>query len=182
MPDANLGESVRRLREEQQLSLRALAERTGFSASFLSQVENGQASPSITSMERIAAALGVTLSQFFQAAEGSASPAVVRVAQRVRLDSKWSRARIEALASDRPGARLDPILVTLEPGSTSGTRAFTSAREEFAFILDGSAVLTLETTEQVLECGDSVVVRAGVARRWRNDSLRAATMLIVTAR
>ncbi|MBA3259711.1 MAG: helix-turn-helix transcriptional regulator [Gemmatimonadales bacterium] len=45
MPDANLGESMRRLREEQQLSLRALAERTGFSASFLSQVENGQASP-----------------------------------------------------------------------------------------------------------------------------------------
>ncbi|MBA2458215.1 MAG: cupin domain-containing protein [Gemmatimonadales bacterium] len=84
----------------------------------------------------------------------------MRVAQRVRLDSKWSRAQIEAL-SDRPGARLDPILVTLEPGSTSGTRAFTSAREEFAFILDGSAVLTLETTEQVLECGDSVVIRAG---------------------
>ncbi|MBA3556859.1 MAG: helix-turn-helix domain-containing protein [Gemmatimonadales bacterium] len=182
MPDANLGESMRRLREEQQLSLRALAERTGFSASFLSQVENGQASPSLASMERIAAALGVTLSQFFQTAEGNASPAVVRVAQRVRLDSKWSRARIEALAADRPGARLDPILVTLEPGSTSGTRAFTSPREEFALLLEGSAVLTLETTEQLLECGDSVVIRAGVARRWRNDTLSPTKIIIVSAR
>lgn len=182
MPDANLGESMRRLREEQQLSLRALAERTGFSASFLSQVENGQASPSIASMERIAAALGVTLSQFFQTAEGKAAPAVVRVAERVRLDSKWSRARIEALATARPGARLDPILVTLDPGSTSGTRAFTSSGEEFALLLEGSAVLTLGTMEQLLECGDSVIIRAGIARRWRNDTLSPTKIIIVTAR
>lgn len=51
------------------MSLRALGEVTGFSASFLSQVENGLASPSISSMEKIAAALGVTLWQFFQVAE-----------------------------------------------------------------------------------------------------------------
>ena len=50
----NLGQSLRRLRESRHISLRVLAEQTDFSASFLSQVENGQASPSISSMERIA--------------------------------------------------------------------------------------------------------------------------------
>jgi transcriptional regulator with XRE-family HTH domain len=43
------------------MSLRGLAEKTNFSPSFISQVENGQAPPSISSMERIALALGVLL-------------------------------------------------------------------------------------------------------------------------
>jgi transcriptional regulator with XRE-family HTH domain len=69
MSGDNLSQSLRSLREARHISLRASGEQTGFSASFLSQVENGQASPSIASMERIAAALGVTLAQFFHHAE-----------------------------------------------------------------------------------------------------------------
>jgi XRE family transcriptional regulator, regulator of sulfur utilization len=67
----NLGHSLRHLRESHHMSLKLLAEQAGFSASFLSQVENGRASPSISTMERIATALGVTLGQFFNHAEAS---------------------------------------------------------------------------------------------------------------
>ena len=49
-----VGAHVRRLRTDRGLSLRALAAETGFSPSFMSQVENGQVSPSISSMEKIA--------------------------------------------------------------------------------------------------------------------------------
>jgi transcriptional regulator with XRE-family HTH domain len=59
--EARIGEVLRQLRERQGLSLRTLAGRAGFSASFLSQLENGQVSPSIASLDRIAAELGVTL-------------------------------------------------------------------------------------------------------------------------
>jgi transcriptional regulator with XRE-family HTH domain len=76
--------------------LRTFAEASSFSPSFLSQVENGQASPSISSMERIAAALGVTLWQFFQAAEERRAN-VVHSADRSRLNLEWSFAQIEAL-------------------------------------------------------------------------------------
>ena len=46
------------------MSVRALATKTGFSASLISQVENSQIMPSIGSLERIAAVLGVNLSEF----------------------------------------------------------------------------------------------------------------------
>jgi transcriptional regulator with XRE-family HTH domain len=167
MKEVHLGVLVRRLRAARQLSLRTLAERTGFSASFLSQVENGQASPSIASMERIAAALGVTLGQFFQATESS-PPAVLRATARVALNSQWSKARIEALSADVPASRIEPVLVTLDAGGASGAHPYASPREEFAFVLDGSVVLTLGETEQVLECGDAAMIRAGVPRRWQN--------------
>ena len=62
----NLGKTLRELRVRQHLSLRNLAGQTGFSPSFLSQIENAQSSPSLASIEKITAALGVSLSEFFQ--------------------------------------------------------------------------------------------------------------------
>jgi transcriptional regulator with XRE-family HTH domain len=181
MSEANLGPAVRRLREAQQLSLRILADRTGFSASFLSQVENGQASPSIASMERIATALGVTLGEFFRNAETNPPP-VVRADARAILHSGWSRAQLEALGAPAGGGRLEPVLVTLDPGGTSGTKAFASGREEFALVLEGAVVLTLDDSEQVLSTGDAVTIRAGALRRWRNPSQIPVRILMVAAR
>ena len=181
MTDVNLGPTVRRLRERQQLSLRALAEATGFSASFLSQVENGQASPSIASMERIATALGVTLAEFFLGAQANA-PAVTRANARPTLHSHWSRGRIEALGAADDGQRLAPVLVTLEPGGSSGKKAYASTAEEFAIVQEGNVELTLDEVEQTLGPGDAVTIRRGVLRRWHNIGDQAARILIVSSR
>jgi XRE family transcriptional regulator, regulator of sulfur utilization len=181
MGEAKLGPSVRRLREAQRISLRALAEGTGFSPSFLSQVENNQASPSIASMERIATALGVTLSEFFQTAEANPLP-VVRADARPVLHSGWSKGQLEALGAGGVGGRLDPMLVTLEPGGSSGSKAFASGREEFALVLDGAVALTLDQSEQMLASGDAVTIRPGALRRWRNLGEQPVRILIVAAR
>lgn len=192
MKEANLGETLRHLRGVAQLSLRALAEKTGFSASFLSQVENGQASPSIASMERIAAALGVTMGRIFDGPEPpTAWPAVIRADARVTLNSEWSKARIETLGTAGPGGRLEPVLLTLASGGTSGTRPYSSNREEFALVMEGTVVLALEEHEQhaggseqrhELRKGDAVTIRAGIARRWQNLSPAPVQILMVSAR
>jgi transcriptional regulator with XRE-family HTH domain len=192
MSEADLGKTLRHLRGVAQLSLRALAEKTGFSASFLSQVENGQASPSIASMERIAAALGVTMGKIFEGVElGTAWRAVTRADARVTLNSEWSKAKIEALATAAPGGRLEPVLLTLAPGGTSGTRPYSSNREEFALVIEGAVVLTLAENERresgpqlrhELRTGDAVTIRAGIARRWQNLSQQPVQILMVSAR
>lgn len=173
-----VGEWIRRLREQRNMTLRGLAEQTGFSPSFLSQVETGQASPSISSMERIATALGVTLGQFFHAAEGTVRP-IVRESDRPRLSSQWSKAEIEGLGSGDPGVRLDPTLVTLEPGATSGNDAHSSTRDQFAFVLEGEVTLTHGQTDHVMTVGDAATIRSGVPKRWRNDSAQRSRILIV---
>jgi transcriptional regulator with XRE-family HTH domain len=65
MHSVNVGERMRQLRRGLGMSVRALATTTGFSPSLISQAENNQVTPSIGSLERIAMALGVNLSQFF---------------------------------------------------------------------------------------------------------------------
>jgi transcriptional regulator with XRE-family HTH domain len=110
--EAGIGEVLKRLREQSGLSLRTRASQAGFSASFLSQVENGQVSPSLASLERVAAALSVTLADVFEASERPAA-AVVRATARPGFTSSWSRARIESLSPASARGPLEAIAVTL---------------------------------------------------------------------
>lgn len=181
MISQNLGESLRRLREAQHTSLRALAEQTGFSASFLSQIENGQCSPSISSMEKIAAALGVTLWQFFQVAH-TRSANVIRATSRSQLSLEWSRAEVEALGVLGDGSRFQAAIVRMQPGGLSGKHVRPSIADEFVFIHEGEVMLTIADQDQTLEKGDSATIPAGVNRRWRNDSQSPAQMLVISVK
>src|SRR6185295_13441047 len=94
-----VGQRVRSLRHAAGMTLRTLAAQTDFSPSFISQVENGLVSPSISSMEKIAGALGVTLGQFFSApATEGATVLIVRADTRTQASSLWSQAQIEPLS------------------------------------------------------------------------------------
>lgn len=180
-PTVHLGETIRTRRGELRLSVRTLAARSGFTPSFISQVELGQASPSITSLERIAAALDMTMAQFFDAGPGR-RPSVTRAADRPRISSGWSKATIEALAPLGPGFGLEPILITLQPGGSSGRRALQHAVDGFATVLDGQAALTLEQDEHELSRGDSAMIPAGTPHRWQNASRQPVQILMITTR
>ena len=174
-----VGDQVRRLREQRGLSLRALAGATDFSPSFLSQLENGQVSPSISSMERIAAALGVTLGEFFSSLASSDGGLVVRASQRVQLESEWSQAAMEALSPMRRGRLLEPLLITLLPGGRSGKHPAAKPREEFAFVLEGEVELTLGPESFRLGAGDAATILRGELRRWTNTGSVPARILVV---
>jgi transcriptional regulator with XRE-family HTH domain len=180
MIEASLGEAIRRLRERQRMSLRALAEKASFSPSFISQVENSQASPSISSMERIALALGVSLGEFFQWAETKA-PRIVRVGERHGLTSEWSKAKIEALGPSGIKNKLEAVMVTLLPGGTSAKNPTPQPREEFAVVFSGTVTLTLgEGPDEVLAPGDAVSIQAGLPRRWWNTDTVDAQILVIS--
>jgi transcriptional regulator with XRE-family HTH domain len=188
MIEQTLGNSLRYLREQKGMSLRALAERTDFSASFLSQIENGQCSPSISSMEKISNALGVTLGQFFLSANQQVVN-VVRASDRAHMALDWSRAEIASLGalpngsplrSAANGSQFRASMLTIQPGGLTGKHATPSISDEFAMVFEGKVVLKLPDNEQTLERGDSVTVVAGAARQWRNESDAVAEILVIS--
>lgn len=170
-----VGERIRQLRTGRGLSVRTLAAATGFSPSFISQAEHGQVSPSIASLERIAAALGVTLGRFFT--ESAPTPAaVVRVTERQEITSSWSRGTIEALGPIGGRRMLEPILITLLPGGRSGNRLHEALGELFAFVCDGEVTLTLPESNYALRQGDAVSIAAGTPHQWENTAPSPAQM------
>lgn len=164
------------------LSLRALATSTGFSASFVSQLERGLVSPSLHSMEKFATALGTTLGGFFSAVGERNGGLVFRARERKALNSTWSNAQIEALLPAAAGRRVEAMLVTLRPRGRSGKHPVAHATEEFAFVLEGRLTLRLGPDEHELETGDAVIVRAEELRLWANPARARARVLIVSLR
>lgn len=68
-----IGEKLRTVRQQRQLSLRELAEKASISASMLSQIETGKAYPSVRSIYSIAAALSLPVDYFFPEQNGASS-------------------------------------------------------------------------------------------------------------
>ena len=178
--EQQVGELLRRFREQRGISVRTLAASAGFSASFISQVENGQASPSIASLEKIATCLDLSLSEFFFVGEFRTAP-VVRAGERNRIESGWSNAAIESLGVDRM-SRLQPLLITLRGGGTSGKHPHAQGREQFAFVVSGELTLELDESEHSLRSGDAVTIPAQTPFRWVNSSSEPAQLLVISSR
>jgi XRE family transcriptional regulator, regulator of sulfur utilization len=177
----NLGERLRDIRLRAGVSVRTLASKAEFSPSFISQVELGQASPSVASLERIAAALDVTLGELFSEVEPRGA-VVVRADDRQRLASSWSRAEIEPLGPLGGGSRLQPVMIAIAPGGRSGRYAHGLPGEEFAIVFEGEVTLTLGEETHVLRRGDAVTFRSEVSRHWENTGLEPVRLVTVTTR
>lgn len=178
-----LGALVRSLRERRALSVRTLARESGLSPSFISQVEHGVASPSIASMERIAHALGVTMSEFFAVDERQAAgPFIVSAGEGRELTSAWSHAVVRELGPSRGAHLLQLVMLVLGAGGRSGARPAGHQGEEFAIVFAGQVLLRLEGAEHRLQAGDAVSLPSGMPHQWENLSDRDAHIVLVSLR
>jgi transcriptional regulator with XRE-family HTH domain len=161
----SIGNKVKELRKKRGLSLAELSQLTGFTRSFLSQVENEKTTPSIASLIKIANALGVVASQLFFE-EGSEEKIVIRKKDREVFTNKKSRVRFERLVLRTPEKRIEPVLVHMEPRGFTGV--YQANGHEFGILLKGKIELTLGGKTYVLEEGDSVYFDATTPHSWRN--------------
>lgn len=165
----DLGLRIKTLRQQKNLTLRDVSESTGFSVSFLSQVEREISSLTITSLKRIAEALGVPLSYFFPPPAMAAY--VVKKAERkdFRLDNQ--PIIYNSLSGDLDNKALEPLLLTFLPGEKGmRTDAYSHLGEEFGFILEGTLHVTVDGHEYQLHEGDSIHFSSTKTHSWENRS------------
>jgi transcriptional regulator with XRE-family HTH domain len=179
MSEQTLGKSLRFLRQQKRVTMRALAARTDFTPSFISQIENGQCSPSISSMEKIANALDVTLAEFFLSVNKQVVN-IVRSGDRVHMALDWSRAKIAFLGSLSGTSQFQAFMISIRPGGITGKHATPSISDEVAMVFEGSVILKLEDKEQTLKRGDAATLVAGTGRQWRNESQGLTQILIIS--
>jgi len=149
----SLGSKVRAKRQELGISLRELAARTGLTASFISLVERDQTEPSITSLRRVADALGTPLFHFFT--DGEPQSPVVRHNQRRQLVLPGSNITYEML-SPSTARNLAFYMARIEPGGTSSDDLRSHPAEECTYVLQGRLRLEIGDNAYILEPGDSV--------------------------
>jgi transcriptional regulator with XRE-family HTH domain len=155
-----------------------VARRTGFSASFLSQVELGQCSPSISSLQKICEALGTDLPDLL-APRGTKSPPVTRRSDRETFRSAWSKATAQSLASGR-NLPYSSLLVSIRPGGKTG-QLHAPGGHFFAFCIKGRVRVALRDVPHELAAGDSIAVDQPRAA-WENWGRTTAEILVVAFR
>lgn len=175
----NLGNKIKKLREDARLSLRDLGLKTNLSASFLSQLELGQGAPSIASLESIAEALNVHITYFFDDPSREDS-IVIRKSERKKIFSQESKAIIQPLACRLSKKKIEPFMLSLEVGGESGEHPYSSHHgEEFGFIINGKIKFILDGKEYTLEKGDSVYFNSTKPHKWENAGKQEANIMLV---
>lgn len=174
---ADLGGKIRALRHRLHKTLDETATAAGISKPFLSQVERGLATPSLTSLAGIATALGVTLQYFVDTPSEERS---VRRAAQLRFFSFADSTDLFArLTNSSVGTQLESILVRLPAGQKEAAEVTTHAGEEFVYVISGELSLTLEGKTFVLNAGDSAHYESTVPHAWANTGEVETTLVWV---
>ena len=169
-PDAatevDVGERLRAIRQLRRCTLRTVAERSGLSESFLSQVERGRSNASIGSLRRIADAIGVSVADLFEP-NGPPRPKVLRRADRPALTFGVLGRKL--LLTPKPLHQLEVFVGELDPGGSSGPEPYAHGdSEELFVVLNGTVQLELDGELHALEPGDSIDYRSSTPHRISN--------------
>jgi transcriptional regulator with XRE-family HTH domain len=145
-------------------------------------VELGQVSPSLGSLDRIAQALGMHLSDLLSEPATANGPVLHRRRQ-ASLHSEWSRATVESLLSGRCAEQ--------NRSCASGHRTWRAkwkvvvalpCCKELAFCVRGNATVTIADERYHLGEGDSIFYDTVQTSRWENASKRRTEIQLISLR
>jgi transcriptional regulator with XRE-family HTH domain len=173
----NVGGRLRELREARNISMRGLATASGLSANTLSMIERGKTSPSVSTLYKLADALGITITAFFGAEVEKRQTVFIKSDARPRM--AFARGVSEGLGGEQFAGRVEPFMLTLESGASSGPNPISHSGHEFVFCLRGSLEYHVEKDVFQLESGDSLLFASKLNHRWRNPGHNVTNALII---
>ena len=171
---------VRELRASRDLSLEALASRSGVSRSMISVIERGESSPTAVLLERLAAGLGVSLASLFDAPGPKAEP-VARAADQPRWrdpSSGYVRRNVSPPSFPSP---IQIVEVTFPAGARVAyeTGARDARQHQQVWVLDGGIEVTVGDARHRLRTGDCLAFVLDRPTAFHNPTRKAARYAVV---
>jgi transcriptional regulator with XRE-family HTH domain len=136
-----IGREVRAFRKTLGITGADLASATGISLGMLSKIENGNTSPSLTTLQALAAALGVPVTAFFRRFEEVRNAVFVKAGEGLEIERRGTRAGhqynlLGHIGNSASGLQVEPYLITLTADSDVFP-AFQHDGLEFIYMLEG---------------------------------------------
>jgi transcriptional regulator with XRE-family HTH domain len=180
MEEKILGEKVKSLRLYSKMTQQDLADRCGYTKGMISKIENGKVSIPIATLSKIAKALSVKLSWFFEEEGKESLVNIVKEANRRPIVSKQNEFGYQyfALANKKKYKKIETFMVTV-PANTDEKQPFVHQEEEFAVVIKGSIDLVYDGQTFTLEEGDSAYYMGEKAHMFRSRNNREAQVLVI---
>lgn len=170
-----LGKKIRDLRLRRGMTVQQLAEASGLSKGFISQVENDRTSPSLATLQDVARALETSVA--YLVVEEDQMLHVVRAGDRRRVPVGGNTSRVELLSAS-PKRNLELLLAELPPGVSAGDKRHYHHGEECMLCLEGRVSITCGDQRETLEAGDSVHYDGRVPHAIENCGTETARVII----
>ncbi len=174
--ESNVGQRLRSIREQRGLSMRALSERCGLSTNAISMIEHGENSPTVSTLQRLANALSIHITDFFHE---ETKQTMVLVKRDQGLRSQSNGVLMESLGIGLFNQRLEPFRMSIQPGAGNLDDQISHSGQEFIHCLEGEIEYSIGGRVVHLDEGDSVLFDSTQLHGYQNHSDRRAFVLIV---
>jgi transcriptional regulator with XRE-family HTH domain len=164
----SIGRRLRSARQERGLTLRQVAKSSGLTAAFISQLERGDTSASVSSLVKIASALGIEVTSLFE----KPSSTLVRRGERVPA-MLGGEGVLDYVLTPEAEKRAQVIETLLDPGGYADTELYTRGGELLICVVQsGTLEMRVEDERTLLHAGDAMTLDPRVPHTWSNPSRR----------
>lgn len=175
--EIDVGRRLRELRAEHSLSIRTLAEMSGLNFNTLSLIENNRSSPSVSTLQQLARALGVPIAVFFESVQAPRQVVFQKSGQRPH--ATFAYGLLEDMGAGLTLQGGQPLLVTMNPGMDSGPSPIVHTGHEFVFCLEGNLSYQVAGEDYLMEAGDSLLFEAHLPHCWKNPGEDISRSLLI---
>ncbi len=174
-PADGLGQRVRAQRHRLSMTLQQLSVASGVSVGYLSQVERGNATPTLGTLTQISQALSVDADYFVRTPR--AVDSLTRAGARPKFAVAGSSIEYEQIGAERAGHELTSYVMNVPPGYES--EVVTHVGEEIIYILEGEISQMVGEREYIMGQGDSLHYLGTTPHCWANKTDVTARILWV---
>ncbi|MGZ7043605.1 MAG: helix-turn-helix domain-containing protein [Methanobacterium sp.] len=158
-----LGEKIRQIRENHEMSVGELAAQSQCSSEIIVNIESGELIPSLTPLIKIARALGVRLGTFLDDAPQT-GPVMVKSGQSkqvIHFSGKDDHPDVSALdfyslASGKADRHMEPFIIDVHLPGTDDYKLSSHEGEEFIYVMDGEIEILYGQDKYLVSAGDSI--------------------------
>ena len=181
MDEDPVGKNIKNIRKQKNITLKELADRTGFTKSYLSKIERSKKAPPYSTVNRIAMALEVEA--FYLMSEKLEYFSDIRLSFTKKNKGKVVETlgssygfKYEALGFTKPGKNMQPYIINVASDEKS---IFQHEGEEFIYVLEGKYEFIYDGKRYIMEEGDSVYFDSGVPHSARSMGKKKAKALAI---
>ncbi len=181
MDEKNICTNIKKLRQKNHLTLDKLANLTGLTKGYLSKVERSPKSPPYSTLNKIANALGIEVTQIFENNIEPLRDIKISLNRKensriIKANSQLSGYEYEVLASDKPGKNMEPFII-YSPWEIN--KMYSHEGEEFIYVMDGILEFLYDDKAYILKKGDNVYFDSCVPHSGKSLGDKKAKLLVI---
>lgn len=162
-----VGENLKKIRKERNLTLKEMSDITGVSKSMLGEIERSVSNPTITVLWKIAGGLKIPFTQLIDREKASVN--IVRKTEMGTVKSS-EEFKISSIFNYDPEKKFEIYTMVFPAGSKSEIKEHNKGIEEYILVFQGELVVEIDNIKHELFTGDSITFLSDTPHRYINES------------